>query len=127
MCEKPMERLFGGAPRPPYGLEISTRTEEVYAYLREVSDLIAEGAVEEVGRLLEDHSVGIDDSQFILSSVKLLFEDLVFRIKTGGPDSPEVPGVRQSDDKPAACMASMARAESGRQQAGRPGWLPERP
>ena len=87
MSPKTLDLLFGGKPRPPFGLQIRTVIAEVQVYLYEVPELIAEGAIEKTQALFDAREVSTHERHTIASCIKLLFEDLTHQIGTAGEDA----------------------------------------
>lgn len=79
-----LELLFGGQPRPPFGLHAETGIAEVQAHLYEIPQLVAERAITEATYLLDKRGVSIDERHTIASCIKILFEDLTSMIKGAG-------------------------------------------
>jgi len=91
-----LELLFGGQPRPPFGLHAKTVIAEVQAHLYEIPQLLAERAIAEATYLFDKREVSIDERHTIASCIKLLFEDLTSTIKEAGtPAKPGTPVIHR--------------------------------
>ena len=84
MSPETLDLLFGGPPRPPFGLKVEPEIAEVRVHLRKIPALVGRGAIQEAQARFDAREVSTHERHTIASCIKLLFEDLTHQIGTAG-------------------------------------------
>ncbi len=74
MTDEELELLFGGMPRPPFGLDIPTRTASFRLYLHKVTQPVWEAAIARIVSALESRDLTTDERFSIATSHLLMLQ-----------------------------------------------------